>query len=154
MTAIPNQEPKDLVKKDDVIMSLHRMGMDEFAIAAAVREDVKLVKSRIRKFTTTTRFSNPEDTDLANAMRNLAWKAYEEALVTIQVGAPAERLGLLKTILGRTASMIGTETSTQFDDMRNEFDDMLSRIRSDDEDTIDVGPFESSTPTINFDDRD
>lgn len=142
---------QEMVKIDDVIHTLHAMGMDEYRIAAATRQDVKLIKSRIRKFST-IRFANQEDSDLATAMRNLAWKAYQEALVTIECGAPGERIGLIKTILGRTASMIGTETTTAYDDMRNDFEEMLGRIRSDDDEVFDVGEVESSTPSWHTDD--
>lgn len=144
----------ELVPKDDVIRTLYTMGMDEFRIAAAIREDVKFVKSRIRKITSKTEFSNPEDSDLANAMRNLAWKAYEEALVTIQFGSPGERLGLIKTIIGRTAGMLGTETTTRFDDMRNEFDEMMTQITGNDNTVpeVDIAEVIASAVAIDSDD--
>jgi hypothetical protein len=80
----------------------------------------------------TIEFTNVEDAELADAMRELAWIAIEEATIKIKFGAPGEQMGLIKTILARTASMVGSETTTRYELMRSEFDEMVSEIRGGD----------------------
>jgi hypothetical protein len=75
-------------------------------------------------------------------MRELAWLAIREASFKIQFGAPGEQLGLIKTILARTASMVGSETTTRFEMMRNEFEEMVAGIRGTDSVLDDTFDFE------------
>lgn len=121
-------ETTELVGKADVVEKLYRFGLDEQEIANALGLDPHLVRGVLVTRQVTTRFINPADKELADAMRHLAWVAYKEALSTIRYGSSGERLGLIKTILGRTTSMVGMETTTRLDDMRNEFDEMVSGI--------------------------
>ena len=90
----------------------------------------------------TTSFVNTADAELADAMRELAWLAIREASFKIQFGAPGEQLGLIKTILARTASMVGSETTTRFEMMRNEFEEMVAGIRGTDSVLDDTFDFE------------
>jgi hypothetical protein len=96
-----------------------------------------------------TSYLQPEDKELADAMRDLAWRAYNEAKVIIEYGSPGERLGLIKTILARTSSMVGVETTTRYDEMRNEFDEMVTGFYLNDDDDelseIEAGPDASQT---------
>lgn len=113
------------------VKQLVQLGLTENQISGVV--DI------IRQRTTTT-FVNTADAELADAMRELAWVALEEAYYKIQFGSPGEQLGLIKTILARTASMVGSETTTRFEMMRNEFEEMMVGIRGS-EDILDE-PFD------------
>ena len=104
---------------------LYRMGVDEKTIAKELDLPVANVRGAITYRQTST-FLEPEDRELADAMRDLAWRAYREAKILIEFGSPGDRLGLIKTILSRTTSMVGAETTTRYDEMRNEFEEMLT----------------------------
>ncbi len=122
----------------NAIELLHRLGVDDRKIAKEL--DIPIVNVRaVLTLRATTSYLAPEDKELADAMRDLAWRAYREAKVIIEFGAPGERLGLIKTILSRTTAMVGAETTTRYDEMRNEFDEMLTGFLSDDElDTLEI----------------
>lgn len=111
--------------KIDAIELLHRVGVDERTIAKELDIPVANVRAVLTMRRTIT-YLQPEDKELADAMRDLAWRAYNEAKVIIEYGSPGERLGLIKTILARTSSMVGAETTTRYDEMRNEFEEMVS----------------------------
>lgn len=103
-----------------VPVKLAQLGLSETQINGVL----EVIEAR-----TTTTFTNTQDAELADAMRELAWMAIEEAVFKIKFGAPGEQMGLIKTILARTASMVGSETTTRYEIMRNEFEDMVSQIR-------------------------
>jgi hypothetical protein len=131
----------------NAIELLHRMGVEDKKIATEL--DIPIVNVRaVLTLKRTTSYLAPEDKELADAMRDLAWRAYREAKVIIEYGAPGERLGLIKTILSRTTSMVGAETTTRYDEMRNEFEEMLTGFFSDDDDDaieIETGPAAGKT---------
>jgi hypothetical protein len=140
----------------DVIELLHRLGIEEKTIAREL--DLPLVN--VRAVLTMRRVSSylqPEDKELADAMRDLAWRAYKEAKVIIEYGSPGERLGLIKTILSRTSAMVGQETTTRYDEMRNEFDEMLAGFFTAYDDTDDypneIEAGSASIETMDSDER-
>lgn len=112
---------------------LHRMGVPDNKIAKELDIPIANVRAYLTMRQTTT-YLAPEDKELADAMRDLAWRAYKEAKVLIEYGAPGEKLGLIKTILARTTSMVGAETTTRYDEMRNEFEEMLTGFHTNDDD--------------------
>jgi len=123
-------------QKIEVIELLHRMGVDDKKIAQELSIPVANVRA-VLTMRRTTSYLQPEDKELADAMRDLAWRAYNEARVIIEYGSPGERLGLIKTILSRTSAMVGQETTTRYDEMRNEFDEMVAgffQVEDDDDD--------------------
>lgn len=71
----------------------------------------------------------PPDEQLAEAMRKLAWKAYEEGMLILECGSPQERTALIRLILSRTMSLVGTESTQHFEIMREEFMTMMEDIR-------------------------
>lgn len=125
------------MSQTNIIELLHRMGIDDRRIARELDIPVTNVRA-VLTMRATTSYLAPEDKELADAMRDLAWRAYREAKVIIEYGAPGERLGLIKTILSRTTSMVGAETTTRYDEMRNEFEEMLTGFHSDDDDPLEI----------------
>lgn len=117
----------------NAIEVLYRMGIGEKEIAKQLNLPIQNVRAVLTMRQVST-YLAPEDKELADAMRDLAWRAYREAKVLIEFGAPGERLGLIKTILARTTQMVGSETTTRYDEMRNEFDEMLTGFFTDDDD--------------------
>lgn len=132
----------------NAIELLHRMGVQDKQIAKELDIPIVNVRAYLTARRTTT-YLAPEDKELADAMRDLAWRAYREAKVLIEYGAPGERLGLIKTILARTTSMVGAETTTRYDEMRNEFEDMLTGFHNnDDDDTYELEAGSDASETI------
>lgn len=119
--------------KEELIRSLYAMGQDPYKIASIVREDIVYVRRILSKYSRRTEFTHFEDKELADAMRTLAWRALEEALEVFENGHPVERLALTKTIIGRTASMVGSQTTTHYDDMRNELEEIFTGVRGTEE---------------------
>jgi len=117
----------------DAIELLHRFGISDKAIAKELDIPIANVRA-VLTMRRTINYLQPEDKELADAMRDLAWRAYKEAKVIIEYGSPGERLGLIKTILARTTSMVGAETTTRYDEMRNEFEEMVTGFFNPNED--------------------
>lgn len=126
----------DVVSKREVAEQLLAYGIDPTQVAAVTRLPIKTVNA-ISTFRETTTL-NAQDKELAEAMRNLAWIAYEEAVYLIQFGSPVDRIGIIKLILGRSMGLIGAEKSSRFDEMRSTFEDMMNGIRSPEEVPFDL----------------
>lgn len=89
--------------------------------------------AEVASFRSSSTFSthlNPADAELADAMRTLAWKAYEEAYVTMEFGSPSERASLVRAVIARSMSLVGAEKSGKMDSLRDEFNEMIGAIRS------------------------
>lgn len=119
-TALPSQST-------DMVRNLSRMGVDERTIAAAAGVTISEVRTITRTVTTLT----PEDEELANAMRILAWTAFEEAMQTLIYGAPSDKQALVKAIISRTMGLIGVSQQSQTDEMRAAMDRILSNMTDD-----------------------
>jgi uncharacterized protein (DUF2235 family) len=133
---LPNSDPESLVTKREIAEELLRYGVDARQVAVVTKLPIKTVQaiSTVRETTTLA----PADQEIAEAMRNLAWMAYEEAVYLIQFGSPVDRTGLIKLILGRSMNLIGAEKSARFDEMRTVFEDMMQGIRSSDDTPLDL----------------
>jgi hypothetical protein len=123
----PETLTAELVDKRDIAEQLLAGGIDERTVAGLLRMPIKVVQA-IATFRQ-TKVLSVADQELAEAMRNLIWIAYEEALYTIQMGSPQDRIGLIKLLIARGTSMVGAETSTKFDEMRLVFEKMMTGIR-------------------------
>lgn len=115
------------VESSDLIRNLSRMGVDERTIAASAGVTI----SEVRTITRTVTTLNPEDEELANAMRTLAWTAFEEAMQTLIYGAPSDKQALVKVIISRTMGLIGVSQQSQTDEMRAAMDRILSNLTDD-----------------------
>lgn len=118
----------DLISKREIAEQLLSYGIDPAQVATVTRLPIKVVQA-IGTFRTTTTL-NAADQELADAMRNLVWLAYEEAVYLMQFGSPADRIGLIKMLVGRGVSLIGQEKSSRFEEMRGLFEEVMTGIRS------------------------
>jgi hypothetical protein len=131
----------------DVIEILHRLGVEDKKIASELDIPIANVRA-VLTMRRSVSYLAPEDKELADAMRDLAWRSYREAKVIIEYGSPGERLGLIKTILSRTSAMVGQETTTRYDEMRNEFDEMLTGFFSDSDDELQWPEIEAGSTVV------
>lgn len=111
----------------DIIRNLSRMGVDERTIAASAGVTISEVRTITRTVTTLT----PEDEELANAMRILAWTAFEEAMQTLIYGSPSDKQSLVKTIISRTIGLIGVSQQSQTEEMRAAMDRIIKGMAAD-----------------------
>lgn len=93
-------------------------------ISAALGTPIHVLSRTLRRTTLT-----PEDEQLANAMRQMAWKAWTEAMWTLENGHPDAKLSLLRVILGKTAGLIGQESSTTFEESKEAVTRIFSQMR-------------------------
>ncbi len=139
----------ELANQTEAVVTLYQMGLDPYRIAAAVKSDIHYVRKILRNTNIVKDFTEPADKELADAMRNLAWRAYEEALEIFEYGSPAEKFGITKAIIARTASMVGQQTTTRYDEMRNELEEIMSKqIRGSDEVLVDPEEIEYDAPEL------
>lgn len=117
----------DVVNKRDVAVDLLSYGIDPNQVAAVTKLPLKIVQQL--QTTRMTTLLSAADQEIAEAMRNLVWMAYEEAVYLMQFGSPIDRIGLIKLIIGRGMGVIGAEKSARFDEMRTVFEDMMNGIR-------------------------
>ena len=134
----------ELVSREEVAADLLRYGIDVRQVASVTKLPLKTVQGLQSRAAVTL---NPADQELAEAMRNLAWMAYEEAVYLIQFGSPTDRIGLIKLILSRSMGLIGAEKSSRFDEMRTVFEDMMMGIRSPEDTPFDL-PLDDDAATL------
>lgn len=139
----------ELVKipTSDLIRNLHRMGVDEKTIAASAG----LTISEVRTWIKTSVQLSPQDEELANAMRVLAWTAFEEAMETLIYGSPHDKQALVRTIISRSMGLVGMTAQTQTESMRTEMNKILDAINEAGTDLVDV---ETGPVTLDTDDSD
>lgn len=113
------------IPTSDLVRNLKRMGVDERTIAASAGITV----SEVRTITRTTFQLSPADEELANAMRTLAWTAFEEAMQTLIYGSPADKQALVRAIIGRTMGLVGMTVETSTHEMRNKMEELLEGIK-------------------------
>lgn len=113
------------IPTSDLVRNLKRMGVDDRTIAASAGITV----SEVRTIYKTRTQLSPADEELANAMRTLAWTAFEEAMNTLIYGSPADKQALVRTIISRSMGLVGMTVETSTHEMRTKMDDLLSKIR-------------------------
>lgn len=139
------------LESSDLVRNLSRLGVDERSIAASAGITI----AEVRSLTSTTVQLTPEDEELANAMRILAWTAFEEAMQTLIYGAPSDRQQLVRAIIGRTMGLVGMQTEHQTQELREEFSKMMAAVRGSEEVLIPVDDYvETSSPIRDIDDPD
>ena len=141
----------ELVSREEVAADLLRYGIDVRQVASVTKLPLKTVQGLQSRAAVTL---NPADQELAEAMRNLAWMAYEEAVYLIQFGSPTDRIGLIKLILSRSMGLIGAEKSSRFDEMRTVFEDMMMGIRSPEDTPFDLPLDDDAAPLASLIDTD
>jgi hypothetical protein len=123
---------------------MKQSGMDESFIAAALN----VPHVAVRQVITVSRVA-PEDEELADAARNFLLKAYRNAIFTMDFGTSSERMALTKIGMATMMRQISGETSAKFEEMRYEFEGILSGMRGSEDEGIEVSSF-----AIDFDDPD
>lgn len=113
------------IPTSDLVRNLRRMGVDERTIAASAGITVSEVRTIIK----TTYSLSPADEELANAMRTLAWTAFEEAMNTLIYGSPSDKQALVRAIISRSMGLVGMTVETNTHEMRNKMDDLMGAIR-------------------------
>lgn len=119
-------------EKQQAVELLLRCGVTESIIVKETGVSLTAVRE-IAQMKSSTTFStrlNPKDAQLADAMRDLAWKAYDEARITMEFGSPAERSSLVRAVIARSMALVGAEKSSTMDTIREEFNDLIGNIRS------------------------
>lgn len=134
------------IPTSDLIRNLKRMGVDDKTIAASAG----LTVSEVRTILHTTYQLSPQDEELANAMRTLAWTAFEEAMNTLIYGSPQEKQSLVRIIIGRAMGLVGMTAQSQTQEMRTEMNKILAMI-SEASPPLDV---ETIPVTLDTDDSD
>lgn len=76
-----------------------------------------------------TRRSDAEE--LGQAMVNLSWRAYEEAMQIFHHGNQASKLRLITQIVGRNIGLIQTQSPKAMQNLQAEFADLLHQISTD-----------------------
>lgn len=112
------------IPTSDLVRNLRRMGVDDRTIAASAGLTVNEVK---RIYQTTYQLS-PQDEELANAMRTLAWTAFEEAMNTLIYGSPQDKQAMIRVIIGRAMGLVGMTAQSQTQEMREEMNKILTMI--------------------------
>lgn len=100
----------------------------------------EIQSARSLTFSTTL---NSKDKELADAVRELAWKAMEVANETLMFGAPADRMILARGIVGRSMALIGAEKTSKIDELRDSFNELIGSTQAPEEFEYDLPPEDS-----------
>lgn len=101
------------------------LGVDPHVVAAAMQLPLKDVQTLYAQRTEVSTRLSPEDKQLAEAMRGLAWRAYEEGMKTLEFGRPDHKQALVRLILQRSMGLVGMETTERFEELRTDFEALL-----------------------------
>jgi hypothetical protein len=108
----------------EIALRLADQGVPLEVISNALNQPMgELVRSLKRTVLT------PEDEQLANGMRQLAWKAWGEAMWILNNGHPDQKLVLLRTILGKVAGLIGQESTTSHEETKQAVNRIWAQMR-------------------------
>lgn len=116
-------------EKREAAAQLVALGVNEHVVAAGMGLSLSDVKTLHASRSAVETKLSPEDQQLAEAMRGLAWRCYEEAMVTLEYGHPTEKAALVRLVLQRSMGLVGMETTQRFDDLRTEFEKLLESSR-------------------------
>ena len=70
-----------------------------------------------------------EDTELADAVRALTWKALAQANEIMDNGTPRDRMVLVKALVSNAARLIGATSSTTVEEGRVAFAELMDNMR-------------------------
>jgi hypothetical protein len=108
-----------------IITRLLEVGVPPTAIANAFYVEVEAVKElqmslRVEKYGTA---------ELAEAMHDLMWNAYEDTLELIKQAPPARRLQLNMSLLAKAQTLVGNQTPDGVLRIQAELDAMMAETR-------------------------
>lgn len=115
--------------KLEAAVELVNRGVDVNIVASSLGLPAKDIRSLHAQSTQVVTRLSPEDQELAEEMRALVKAAVEEAWVTLQFGRPDDKQALIRLLLTRSMGLVGMETTQRFDEMRTEFEGLLSEAR-------------------------
>lgn len=119
------------------IVRLTSRGVAPEAVAALLGISAGAVR---RVSVTTTNWLSDDDA-MADNMRHLLGMAYQRAVEVFQFGPQAEQAGLTRLLLAYALKSISGESTSQFDEIRGEFESMLGNMRRQDVDNgSGIGP--------------
>lgn len=113
-----------VIPLEDVALKLQAAGVPAETIAAATGQPVPTITTLIRQ-----RSYIPEDQQLAEAARRLAWKVHAKAMDILERGHPNRQMEIIKIVLGRTAGLIGEETQTSVLEQKATLDKLFASMR-------------------------
>lgn len=76
---------------------------------------------------------NAKDSELADGLRALAWKALMVADETLEVGSPYDQQLLARGIISRSMALIGAEKTSSLDSLRESFNELIGSTQSPDQ---------------------
>ena len=124
----------DLVDPKHVAAEMLRTGMRTIEVARVLKRSEQWVRNVSNSALMVTVQLQPEDRDIADAMRELTWEAIYQARETLQFGSPADRHQLVRAIVSRGMGLIGAEKTTRLDQLRAEMEQTFGKIRADEDD--------------------
>jgi hypothetical protein len=110
------------------IVAMTARGVSPEAVAALLG----ISASSVRRVTVTTKSWLGDDDAMADNMRHLLTLAYGNALEVFEFGPQSEKATLTRLLIAYALKSISGESTSQFDEIRGEFDDMLGRMRRQD----------------------
>lgn len=140
--------PVDSVTYLPAITKMLSRGATPEAVAGLLGIEATLV----RRISITVNRSVLTDDELVDNMRNLMTIGYQRALEVFQFGPQAEQAALTRLIIGYALKSVSGETTSEFDELRGDFETMLDRMRyTPNKDFISNG---AGTSTFDFDAAD
>jgi hypothetical protein len=110
----------------ELAMRLVDQGVPLDVVASALGEPLAELARTLKQTVTLT----PEDQQLAAGMRQLAWKAHGEAMWLMDNGSPDQKMVILRVVLGKTAGLIGQETSSSFEETKESVERIWADMRA------------------------
>lgn len=108
----------------ELAMRLVDQGVPLDVVASALKQPLDDVVRCLKRTVLT-----PEDQVLAAGMRQLAWKAWRNAMWLLDNGSPDQQMTLMKVVLGKTAGLIGQENSTSFEETKDSVERIWAQMR-------------------------
>lgn len=90
-------------EKNDLVYSLLKNGVPPTAIAKTLELDVDHVRGALAHM----RAEKYGTDEISEAMTNLIWEAYQEALYQIKYGSPTNKVRFIQMVLARSVGIAG-----------------------------------------------
>lgn len=108
-----------------MIQRLLAAGYSPVALSLALRIDLDTI---VELDPDTSRRDAPDDL-IQDGLRILAWRTIEEASRILDEGTPALKLQLIKTFGSQMKDILGTRTSDEKDELKEQLDEILREMR-------------------------
>jgi hypothetical protein len=108
-----------------MIQRLLAAGYSPVALSLALRIDLDAI---VELDPDTSKRDAPDDL-IQDGLRILAWRTIEEASRILDEGTPALKLQLIKTFGSQMKDILGTRTSDEKDELKEQLDEILREMR-------------------------